>query len=99
MDRGSRLDNTARNGVNPARLRCPRRTGHRAATIEASNGAIGATPSPTTPEERNNPISAVLVSTDLDTSQDFYENKVSLTLVPETIKNLVLGERVHDNLI
>jgi predicted enzyme related to lactoylglutathione lyase len=36
---------------------------------------------------RNNPVSAVLVSADLETSQDFYESKVGLTLSPETIKN------------
>jgi catechol 2,3-dioxygenase-like lactoylglutathione lyase family enzyme len=35
----------------------------------------------------SNRISAVLVSTDLERSQDFYENKVGLTLSPETIKN------------
>ena len=34
-----------------------------------------------------NRISAVLVSTDLEKSRDFYENKVGLTLSPETIKN------------
>jgi len=39
---------------------------------------------------RNNPVSAVLVSADLETSQDFYENKVALTLSPETIKNHLL---------
>jgi len=38
----------------------------------------------------NNRISAVLVSTDLETSQDFYQNKVGLTLSPETIKNHLL---------
>ena len=38
----------------------------------------------------NNPVSAVLVSADLETSQDFYENKVALTLSPETIKNHLL---------
>jgi catechol 2,3-dioxygenase-like lactoylglutathione lyase family enzyme len=38
----------------------------------------------------NNRISAVLVSTDLETSHDFYENKVGLTLSPETIKNHLL---------
>jgi catechol 2,3-dioxygenase-like lactoylglutathione lyase family enzyme len=38
----------------------------------------------------NNRISAVLVSTDLATSQDFYENKVGVTLSPETIKNHLL---------
>jgi catechol 2,3-dioxygenase-like lactoylglutathione lyase family enzyme len=35
----------------------------------------------------HNRISAVLVSTDLEKSRDFYENKVGLTLSPETIKN------------
>ena len=34
--------------------------------------------------------SAVLVSTDLDRSQRFYEDKVGLTLSPETIKNHLL---------
>ena len=38
----------------------------------------------------NNPISAVLVSADLETSRDFYENKVGLTLSPGTIKNHLL---------
>ena len=38
----------------------------------------------------NNRISAVLVSTDLERSQDFYQNKVGLTLSPETIKNHLL---------
>ena len=38
----------------------------------------------------NNRISAVLVSTDLERSQDFYENKVGLTLSSETIKNHLL---------
>jgi catechol 2,3-dioxygenase-like lactoylglutathione lyase family enzyme len=38
----------------------------------------------------NGRISAVLVSTDLEASQDFYENKVGLTLSPETIKNHLL---------
>src|SRR5689334_1521383 len=35
----------------------------------------------------NNRISAVLVSTDLERSQRFYEDKVGLALAPETIKN------------
>jgi catechol 2,3-dioxygenase-like lactoylglutathione lyase family enzyme len=35
----------------------------------------------------NNRISSVLVSTDLERSQAFYEDKVGLTLSPETIKN------------
>jgi len=38
----------------------------------------------------DNRVSAVLVSTDLERSQDFYENKVGLTLSPETIKNHLL---------
>ena len=38
----------------------------------------------------SNRISAVLVSTDLEKSQDFYENKVGLKLSPETIKNHLL---------
>ena len=38
----------------------------------------------------NNRISAVLVSTDLARSQDFYENKVGLKLSPKTIKNHLL---------
>jgi catechol 2,3-dioxygenase-like lactoylglutathione lyase family enzyme len=36
---------------------------------------------------KDNRISAVLVSTDLERSQDFYENKVGLALSAETIKN------------
>ena len=32
-------------------------------------------------------ISAVLVSTDLERSQAFYQDKIGLTLSPETIKN------------
>ena len=35
----------------------------------------------------NNRISAVLVSTDLERSQLFYEAKVGLILAPDTIKN------------
>ena len=35
----------------------------------------------------HNRISAVLVSTDLERSREFYELKVGLTLSPETIKN------------
>ena len=35
----------------------------------------------------NNRISAVLVSTDLERSQTFYQNKVGLTLSTDTIKN------------
>jgi hypothetical protein len=38
----------------------------------------------------NNRISAVLVSTNLASSQDFYENKVGLKLSPKTIKNHLL---------
>ena len=38
----------------------------------------------------NNRISAVLVSTNLAGSQDFYENKVGLKLSPQTIKNHLL---------
>jgi len=38
----------------------------------------------------DNRISAVLVSTDLDASQKFYEDSVGLTLSPETIKNHLL---------
>jgi Glyoxalase/Bleomycin resistance protein/Dioxygenase superfamily. len=40
----------------------------------------------------NNRISAVLVSTDLERSQAFYEDRVGLTLSPETIKNHLLFE-------
>ena len=35
----------------------------------------------------NNRNSAVLVSTDLERSQRFYETKVGLTLSPDTVKN------------
>jgi catechol 2,3-dioxygenase-like lactoylglutathione lyase family enzyme len=35
----------------------------------------------------DNKISAVLVSTDLDSCRSFYADKVGLTLSPETIKN------------
>ena len=38
----------------------------------------------------DNPISAVLISSDLDACQDFYENKVGLKLSPGTIKNHLL---------
>lgn len=38
-----------------------------------------------------NPASAVLVSTDLERSQLFYETKVGLTLSSQTIKNHLLG--------
>ena len=40
----------------------------------------------------NHRISAVLVSTDLERSQAFYQNQVGLTLSPETIKNHLLFE-------
>jgi catechol 2,3-dioxygenase-like lactoylglutathione lyase family enzyme len=40
----------------------------------------------------DNRISAVLVSTDLDRSQDFYENRVGLTRSAETIKNHLVFE-------
>jgi catechol 2,3-dioxygenase-like lactoylglutathione lyase family enzyme len=40
----------------------------------------------------NNRISAVVVSTDLERSQRFYETKVGLTLSAETIKNHLLFE-------
>jgi len=39
-----------------------------------------------------NRVSAVLVSTDLERSQHFYESKVGLTLSPETIKNHLVFE-------
>ena len=39
-----------------------------------------------------NKISAVLCSTDLTASQEFYEQKVGLTLSPETIKNHLVFE-------
>jgi len=39
-----------------------------------------------------NKISAVVCSTDLVRSQEFYEQKVGLTLSPETIKNHLLFE-------
>jgi len=39
-----------------------------------------------------NRMSAVLVSTDLDASRRFYEDKVGLTLSPETIPNHLLFE-------
>jgi catechol 2,3-dioxygenase-like lactoylglutathione lyase family enzyme len=38
----------------------------------------------------NNRISAVLVSTDLEASQRFYEDKVGMTLSPESIPNHLL---------
>jgi predicted enzyme related to lactoylglutathione lyase len=40
----------------------------------------------------NHRISAVLCSTDLGKSQDFFETKVGLTLSPETIKNHLIFE-------
>ena len=39
-----------------------------------------------------NRMSAVLVSTDLDASRRFYQDKVGLTLSPETIPNHLLFE-------
>jgi len=41
---------------------------------------------------RDNKISAVLVSTDLERAQRFYEDKLGLTLSPETIKNHLVFE-------
>jgi len=38
----------------------------------------------------NNKVSAVLVSTNLEKSQDFYEHKVGLKLSPKTIRNHLL---------
>ncbi len=38
------------------------------------------------------PVSAVVCSTDLARRQEFYEQKVGLTLSPETIKNHLLFE-------
>ena len=40
----------------------------------------------------NHRISAVLASTNLEQSRDFYENKLGLALSPETIKNHLLFE-------
>jgi catechol 2,3-dioxygenase-like lactoylglutathione lyase family enzyme len=40
----------------------------------------------------SNRVSAVLCSTDLERSQEFYETKVGLRLSPETIKNHLLFE-------
>ena len=40
----------------------------------------------------NNRISAVLVSTDLEASQRFFEDKLGMTLSPETIPNHLLFE-------
>ena len=41
---------------------------------------------------RDNKASAVLVSTDIEATQAFYEDKVGLTLSPETIKNHLVFE-------
>src|SRR3954462_15999610 len=41
---------------------------------------------------RNNRVSAVLVSTDLERAQRFYEDKVGLTLSAETIPNHLVFE-------
>jgi len=41
---------------------------------------------------RDNKISAVLVSTDLERAQHFYEDKVGLALSEETIKNHLVFE-------
>lgn len=41
---------------------------------------------------RNNRVSAVLVSTDLERAQRFYEDKVGLRLARETIKNHLVFE-------
>ena len=43
---------------------------------------------------RDNRISAVLISADLEATQEFYEQKVGLTLSPGTIKNHLLFECV-----
>ena len=40
----------------------------------------------------HNPVSAVLISADLDSCRDFYENKLGLELSPRTIKNHLLFE-------
>jgi predicted enzyme related to lactoylglutathione lyase len=40
----------------------------------------------------NNKISAVVCSTDLENSQEFYEKRVGLNLSPETINNHLLFE-------
>lgn len=40
----------------------------------------------------DNKVSAVLCSTDLERSRDFYENKVGLRLSPATIKNHLVFE-------
>ncbi len=44
------------------------------------------------PHARYNRVSAVLCSTDLERSQDFYENKVGLRLSRATIKNHLVFE-------
>jgi catechol 2,3-dioxygenase-like lactoylglutathione lyase family enzyme len=41
---------------------------------------------------RDNKISAVLVSTDLERAQRFYQDKVGLTLSPEAIRNHLVFE-------
>ena len=41
---------------------------------------------------RDNKVSAVLVSTDLEQAQRFYQDKVGLTLSPATIKNHLVFE-------
>jgi predicted enzyme related to lactoylglutathione lyase len=41
---------------------------------------------------KENTLSAVLVSTDLDRAKRFYEDNVGLTLSPETIKNHLVFE-------
>jgi catechol 2,3-dioxygenase-like lactoylglutathione lyase family enzyme len=40
----------------------------------------------------NHRISAVLISANLDRTRDFYENKLGLSLSPETIKNHLIYE-------
>jgi catechol 2,3-dioxygenase-like lactoylglutathione lyase family enzyme len=40
----------------------------------------------------DNPLSAVLISADLDACRDFYENKLGLKLSPRTITNHLLFE-------
>ena len=46
---------------------------------------------------RDNPVSAVLISAELDACRDFYEKKLGLELSPRTIKNHLLFEwRRHD---
>ena len=40
----------------------------------------------------DNPVSAVLISADLDACRDFYENTLGLELSPRTIKNHLLFE-------